>query len=181
MKNITVNRRYPLPRIYDLLDQLKDKKYFTMLDLRSGYHQIRIVEGDIWKTTFKKIQGLFEWLVMPFGLCNAPTTFMHEMNDVLRTFIDDFFIFYLDDILIFSKSLDEHVMHVRKVLDVLRKEQLFLKMSKCEFGKNSLVYLGHILGGGEFRVNPSKVEVIVNWPKPNTVTEVRSFLGATRY
>ena len=103
------------------------------------------------------------------------------MNDVLRPFLDDFFIVYLDDILIFIKSREEHVMHVNKVLDVLRKEKLFLKMSKCKFGKTSLVYLGHIVGGGELNIDPSKVEVILNWPKPNIVTEVRSFLGAAQY
>ena len=118
---------------------------------------------------------------MPFGITNAPTTFMRVTNDVLRPFLDDFFIVYLDDILIFRKSRDEHVMHVNKVLDVLRKEQLFLKMSKCEFGKTYLVYLGHIVGGGEMKINPPKVEVILNWPKPNTVIEVRIFSGATQY
>ena len=143
-----------------------------------SYHQVRIVEEDIWKTTFKTKQGFFEWLVMPFGLT---TTFMRVMNDVLRQFIDDFFIVYLDDILIFNKSRYEHVMHVNKVLDVLRKEQLFLKMFKCEFGKNSLVYLGHIVGGGELNIGPSKVEVILNWPKTNIVIEVRSFLGEKQY
>ena len=114
---------------------------------------------------------------MPFGLTNAPTTFMRVMDDVLRPPLDDFFIVYLDDLLIFNKSIDEHVMHVNKVLDVLRKEKLFLKMSKCEFGKTYLVYLGHIVGGDELKINPSKVEVILKWPKPNTVTEVRIFLG----
>ena len=118
---------------------------------------------------------------MPFSLTNAPTNFMRVMNDVLRPFLYDFVIVYLDDILIFRKSRDEHVMHVNKVLDVLRKEQLFLKMSKCEFGNTSLVYLGHIVGGGQLKINPSNIEVIMNWHKPNTVTEVRSFLGATQY
>jgi hypothetical protein len=120
-------------------------------------------------------------MVMPFGLCNAPVTFMRVMNHVLRTFLDDCVIVYLDDILIFSKSREEHVKHVKQILDVLRKEKLFLKMSKCKFGKTSLIYLGHIIGGGELKIDPSKVKVILDWPKPNNVTEVRNFLGANQY
>jgi hypothetical protein len=120
-------------------------------------------------------------MVMPFGLCNAPVAFMRVMNDVLRHFLDDCVIVYLDDILIFRKSREEHVKHAKQVLDVLRKEKLFLKMSKCEFGKTSLIYLGHIVGGGELKIDHSKVKVILEWPKPNNVIEVRSFLGATQY
>ena len=103
------------------------------------------------------------------------------MNDVFRTFIDDFVIVYLDDILVFSRTWDEHVKHVKQILDVLKRENLYVKLSKCEFGRTSLNYLGYIVGGGELKIDPSKVEVIVNWPKPNTATEVRSFLGVAQY
>jgi hypothetical protein len=181
LNKVTVNNHYPLPRIDDLIDQLKYDKYFTKMDLRSGYHQIRIDEGDTWKTTFKTKQVLFEWMVMPFGLCNSHATFMRVMNDVLRHFLDDCVIVYLDDILIFRKYREEHVRHVKQVLDVLKKENLFLKMSKCEFGKTSLVYLGHIVGGEELKIDPSKVKLILDWSKPNNVTEVRRFLGETQY
>ena len=121
LKKITIKNRYPLPRIDDLLDQLENAKYFTKLDLRSGYHQVRIAEEDIWKTAFKTKQRLFKWPVMPFSLYNAPATFMRVMNDVSRSFLDEFVIFYFDDILMFDKSREECVKHVRKVLDIMRK------------------------------------------------------------
>jgi len=140
LNKITVKNRYPLPHIDDLLDQLKNAVYFTKLDLRSGYHQFRVTEHDAWKTTFKTKQGLFEWLVMPFGIFNALTTFMRVMNDVFSHFLDDFVIVYLDDILVFSETWDEHVRHVKQVLDTLQREKLYVKMSKCEFGKTAPVY-----------------------------------------
>jgi hypothetical protein len=172
LNKIMVKNRYPLPRIDDLLDQLKNVVYFTKLDLCSGYHQIRVAEQDAWKTTFKTKQGLFEWLVMLFGLCNAPTTFMHVMNDVFRPFLDEFVIVYLDDILIFSGAWDEHVRHVNQVLDTLQRENIYVKMSKCEFGNTALVYLGHIVGRGQLKIDPSKIDVTVNWPEPKSVTGV---------
>jgi hypothetical protein len=120
------------------------------------------------------------WLCR-FGLCNALTTFMCVMNDVFRPFIDEFVIVYLDNILVFSETWDDHVRHVKKVLDTLQREKLHVKLSKCEFGKTTLVNLGHIVGGGQLKIDPYKVDVIVFWPEPKSVTEVRSFLGAAQY
>jgi hypothetical protein len=177
LNKITVKNQYPLPCIDDLLDRLKNVVYFIKLDLRSGYHEIRVVEQDAWKTTFKTKQGLFKWLVMSFGLCIASTTFMRVTDDVFRPFLDNFVIVYLDDILIFSDMWDEHVRHVKKVLDTLQRDNLYVKLSKCEFGKTSLVYLGHIVGGGQLKIDPSKIDVIVNWPKPKRIIEIQSFLG----
>ena len=176
-----MKNHYPLLHIDDLLDQLRNVIYFTKLDLRSGYHHVESAEKDVWKTSFKRKKGLFKWMVMPFGLCNALATFMSVMNDLFRPFIDEFVLVYLDDILIFSKSWNEHICHVKKVLDVLKNEKLYVKLSKCEFGKTSLVYLGHIVGHGQLKIDPFKVEAIVNWPKPTSVTEVYSFLGVVQY
>ncbi|CAL2248462.1 unnamed protein product [Prunus armeniaca] len=124
LNKITIKNRYPLSRIDDLMDQLQSARWFTKLDLKSGYHQFRIKEEDTWKTAFKTKQGLFEWLLMPFGLCNAPATFMRLMNEVLRSYIDDFVIVYLEDILVFSPNWEEHLIHVEKVLKTLRQHQL---------------------------------------------------------
>jgi hypothetical protein len=118
---------------------------------------------------------------MPFVLCNALTTFMCVMNDVFRPFLDDFVIVYLENILVFSGTWDEHVRHVKQVLDTLKRKKLYVKLSKCEFGKTTLVYLGHIVGGGQLKIDPSKIDVIVKWPKPKSVTKVRSFLGVVQY
>jgi hypothetical protein len=121
-----VKNRYPLPRIDDLLDQLKNFVYFTKLDFHNGYHQIKVTEQDAWKTAFKTKHGLFEWLVMSFGLCNALKNFMCVMNDVFMPFLDDFVIVYLYDILIFSGTWDEHVRNIKKVLDTLQREKLYV-------------------------------------------------------
>jgi hypothetical protein len=118
---------------------------------------------------------------MSFGICNALATFMRVMNDVFRPFLDDFVIVYLDDILIFSRTWDEHVRHVRQVLDTFQREKLYVKLSKCGFGKTALVYLGHIVGGEQLKIDPSKIDVIVYWPEPKSVTKIRSFLGVVQY
>jgi hypothetical protein len=132
LNKITVKNQYPLPRIDDLLDQLKNVVYFTKLDLRSGYHQFKIAESDVCKTVVKTKEEFFEWLVMPFCLSNAPTTFMRVMNDVFRSFIDDFVLVYLYDILVFSQTWEDHTMHVEKVFELLKREKLYVKMSKFE-------------------------------------------------
>jgi hypothetical protein len=130
LNKITIKSRYPLSRIDDLLDQLQQDKFFTKLDLESGYHQVRIKAEYVWKTTFKTRQGLYEWLVMPFGLCNAPATFMRLMNDVLCPFIDSFVIVYMDDILIFSNTWQEHLSHVTQVLETLKKTRVDCQLAE---------------------------------------------------
>lgn len=180
LNKITVKNRYPLPRIDDLFDQLKHAKYFSKLDLKSGYHQLRMKEEDVWKTAFKTKQGLFEWLVMPFGLTNAPATFMRLMNEVMRPVLDKFAVVFLDDILVYSTSWKDHLLHLETVFKILNSAKLKLNMKKCEFAKKSVNYLGHVAGNGEIGVDTSKVATIQDWPRPATQTELRSFIGATQ-
>ncbi|KAL0554287.1 hypothetical protein IC582_008205 [Cucumis melo] len=168
LNKVTVKNRYSLPRIDDLFDQLQGATVFSNIDLRSGYHQLRIKDGDVPKTAFRSRYGHYEFIVMSFGLTNAPTVFMDLMNRVFREFLDTFVIVFIDDILIYSKTEAEHEGHLRMVLQTLRDNIL------CPL-------LGHVVSKAGVSVDPAKIEAVTSWPRPFTVSEVRSFLGLAGY
>ena len=178
---MTVKNKYPLPRIEDLFDQLKWVGVFSKIDLRSGYYQLRVKDVDVPKTAFRTRYGHYEFLVMTFGLTNAPTAFMDLMNRVFRPYLDQFFVVFIDDILVYSRDEQEHEQHLKIVLQALRETKLYAKLSKCDFWLNEISFLGHIVSAKDIRVDPVKIETVVNWKPPRSVTEVRSFLGLVGY
>ncbi|WRX07613.1 Reverse transcriptase domain - like 1 [Theobroma cacao] len=181
LNRMTIKNKYPLPRIDDLFDQLQGATVFSKVDLRSGYHQLRIKEQDVPKTAFRTRYGHYEFLVMPFELTNAPAAFMDLMNKVFHPYLDKFFIVFIDDILVYSRDNDEHATHLRIVLQTLQERQLYPKFLKCEFWLQEVVFLGHVVSGAGIYVDPKKIEAILQWEQPKTVTEIRSFLGLTGY
>ena len=182
VNKITIQDKYPIPRIDELLDSLQGAQYFSSLDLLSGYHQVRLNESDIPKTAFRTPMGLYEFLVLPFGLTNAPATFQRLMNTIFHDFIrEGFVVVYLDDLLVFSKTEEEHIVHLQRVFDRLREHKLYAKLTKCSFFKEELQYLGHIVGRGGLKVDPKKISVVHDWPVPVNVHDVRRFLGLANY
>jgi hypothetical protein len=181
LNEVTIKNKYPLPRIDILFDQLTGARVFSKIDLRSGYHQIRIRPEDIPKTAFTTRYGLFEYLVMSFGLINAPAHFTYLMNSVFMPELDKFVVVFIDDILIYSKNEEEHAKHLRIVLTRLREHQLYAKFGKCAFWLEEIRFLGHILYVKGIVVDPSKVKYILEWKPPTTVHQVRSFLGLAEY
>jgi transposase InsO family protein len=177
LNDLTIKNKYPLPLMDEMFDRVTGATYFTKIDLRSGFHQIRIDEADCEKTAFRTRYGSFEYRVLPMGLCNAPGTFMQLMNDTFRDMLDRTVLVFLDDILVFSKTLEEHIVHVREVLTRLRTQQLYGKLSKCEFFAHEVEFLGHRIGVDGLAVMQDKVAAVREWPQPRDVHHVRSFLG----
>lgn len=175
---ITIKDRYPMPIVYELLDELTGSNYFTKLDLRSGYHQIRMAEHDESKTAFKTHNAHFEFRVMPFGLTSAPATSQAAMNTV---FAHVFVLVFVDDVLIYSRTLIDHAKHLEEVFQLLGQNKLYLKKSKCSFAQRSLEYLGHIISAEGVATDPAKIAAVKQWPQPTNVKQLRGFLGLAGY
>jgi len=176
-----IKTKYPLPRISDLFDQVGGEKIFSKLDLRSGYHQVRIKDEDINKTTFRTRYRHYEFVVILFGLTNAPTTFMCLMNSIFNQHLDKFLLVFIDDILVYSKTEEEHEEHLKIVLQTLRKHKLYAKFDKCDFYQKKIQYWGHMISEEGIAVDPEKIKTIMKWPIPKDVADIRSFMGNTGY
>ncbi|GJU35816.1 putative reverse transcriptase domain-containing protein [Tanacetum coccineum] len=181
LNKLTVKNSYPLPRIDDLFDQLQGSSIYSKIDLRSGYHHLRVREQDIPKTAFRTRYGHYEFQVMPFGLTNAPAVFIDLMNRVCKPYLDKFVIVFIDDILIYSKDEKEHEEHLKVILELLKKEKLYAKFSKCKFWIPKVQFLRHVIDSRGIHVDPAKIESIKDWASPKTPTEIRQFLGLVGY
>ncbi|GJR80661.1 putative reverse transcriptase domain-containing protein [Tanacetum coccineum] len=181
LNKLTVKNRYPLLRIKNLFDQLQGSSVFSKIDLMSGYHQLIVYEEEIPKMAFRTRYGHYEFQVMPFGLTNGPTVFMDLMNRVCKPYLDKFVIIFIDDILIYSKDKEEHEEHLKLILELLKKEDLYAKFSKCDFWLSKVQFLGHVIDSEGIQVDPAKIESIKDWASPKTPTEICQFLGLAGY
>ena len=181
LNKVTILNQYSLPWIDDLFDQLQGARVFSKIDLRSGYHQLKIRSEDVPMIAFRTRYEHYEFLVMSFGLTNAPAIFMDLMNRIFQPYLDQFVIVFIDDILIYSGNKEDHEEHLRVVLQILRENQLYAKFNKCQFWLDSVAFLGHVISAEGVSVDPQKIEAIVNWKPPTNVTEIRSFLGLAGY
>jgi hypothetical protein len=181
LNSATIKDKFPIPVVEDLINELRDAEFLTKLDLRSGYHQVRMHEADVDKTAFRTHQGLFEFLIIPFGLTNAPATFQALMNNILRPFLRRSMLVFFGNILIYSPSWSEHLHHVNLVFAKLQEHQLAVKKSKCSFGAHEVAYLGHVVSMVGVAMDDQKVRTVFDWPMLGLVRAVHVFLGLVSY